>query len=229
LVRPVAERRSSPLRFGGLIRPGWSGRSLKGEALAPGMSVGLFGGSFDPPHAGHMHVARTALQRLDLDRIWWLVSPQNPLKSRRALKYAERLEKVRKFACDSRMLVSDVEARLNTTRTIDLVTALQTRHPQVRFIWLMGADNLASFHQWARWRDVFEAMPVAVVSRPQDPVRAQLSLAAHQYACSRIREQDARSLALKTPPVWTYLTSPLHSHSSTTLRARYQQSETDQD
>jgi nicotinate-nucleotide adenylyltransferase len=193
------------------------------------MCVGLFGGSFDPPHAGHMHVAKTALQRLGLDRVWWLVSPQNPLKSRQAQKYPDRLESVRRYADDPRMIVSDVEYRLNTTRTIDLVTALQTRYPRVHFVWLMGADNLASFHRWARWREVFEAIPIAVVSRPQDPIRAQLSLAARQNARSRIREEDARILALKTPPVWTYLTSPLHSPSSTIFRARRQPSKTGQD
>jgi nicotinate-nucleotide adenylyltransferase len=225
----VTHSRSKSPRPDGIDRAGRSSMTTGSEALAPGMTVGLFGGSFDPPHTGHLHVAQTALKHLGLDRIWWLVSPQNPLKSRSAGEYANRLDRVRKIASGPNMVVSDIEKKLGTRRTIDLVTALKTRHPHVHFVWVMGADNLSNFHRWARWRDVFDQIPVAVVSRPQDSIRARLSLTARTYSRSRIREQDARSLALKTPPVWTYLTSPLHSHSSTMFRARHRQAETDQD
>ena len=191
---------------------------LRGEALAPGMKIGLLGGSFDPPHAGHLHLARTALRRLGLDRVWWLVSPGNPLKSRPPGDFDARFEAVCTLADEPGMVVSDIETRLGITRTIDLVRALQTCHHDVHFVWLMGSDNLAQFHRWALWKDVFNALPIAVLSRPQDELRSRLSLAARTFASSRIRERQAHILPLKTAPAWTYLNEPLHSESSTRLR-----------
>jgi len=196
------------------------GQALRGEGLSRGMRVGLFGGSFDPPHNGHLHVARTALRRLGLDQVWWLVSPQNPLKGTPADDFARRFSAVSKLARHPGMRVSDIETRLGSTRTIDLLTHLQGSHPGVHFVWIMGADNLASIHRWAHWTRIFQACPVAVIARPQDAVRARLSHAARQFATSRIRESEATALPLQTAPAWTYLTERLHSHSSTALRAR---------
>ena len=196
------------------------GLALRGEGLSRGLRVGLFGGSFDPPHAGHLHVAQTALRRLGLDQVWWLVSPQNPLKGAPTDDFTRRIEAVRRLARQPGMRVSDIETRLGSTRTIDLLNHLQRSHPGVRFVWMMGADNLAGIHRWAEWTRIFETCPVAVISRPQDAVRARLSHAARQFATSRIRESQAITLPLKTAPAWTYLTERLHSHSSTALRAR---------
>lgn len=211
---------TSPANFSGFIhlptRAPASG--LRGESLASGMKVGLLGGSFDPPHPGHLHLARTAMRRLGLDRVWWLVSPGNPLKSRQPASFDHRFQAVQKLANEPGMVVSDIETRLGTSRTIDLVEALRKRHHDVHFVWLMGSDNLAQFHRWARWRDVFNALPVAVLSRPQDELRSRLSRAARSFASSRIRERQAHILPLKTAPAWTYLNEPLHSDSSTQLR-----------
>ena len=216
----MTEKRTRILRYGGLIRSGLEAPPLTGESLAPGMRVGLFGGSFDPPHPGHLHVAQTAMKRMRLHRLWWLVSPQNPLKSRDADDFDRRMAAVQSMACHPRMTVSNLETRLGTNRTYDVIRALKQRHPGVHFVWLMGADNLSSIHRWLQWRDLFELLPIAVMSRPQDPIRARLSPAARIYARSRIRELDAAALPLKPAPAWTYLTGPLHSHSSTELRAQ---------
>jgi len=195
--------------------------AFRSDGLGRGMRIGLFGGSFDPPHDGHLHVARTALRRLGLDEVWWLVSPQNPLKNTPSGDFGRRLGAVRDLASQPGMRVSDIETRLGTQRTIDLLNHLKRRHPGVHFVWLMGADNLASIHNWAHWTDIFHSVPVAVVARPQDAVRSRLSRAARQFADSRIREGGAAALPLKSAPAWTYLTERLHSHSSTALRARH--------
>ena len=204
----------------GLSRRGPSAPPLKGEALARGMKVGLFGGTFDPPHSGHLHVARTALTRLGLDRIWWLVSPQNPLKDRRAGEFLRRFIDVEALADAPFMTVTDIERRLGVTRTADLIAALKIRYPGVDFVWVMGADNLRSFHRWARWRELMHSAPVAVISRPQDPVRARLAPAPRIYAHARRPERAAKNLASASAPAWTYLVEPLNSTSSTALRAR---------
>lgn len=194
--------------------------ALRGEALARGMTIGLFGGTFDPPHDGHLHVAEAAKRRLDLDRVWWLVSPQNPLKQRRAGELDSRMAAVGALANRPSMVVSDIEARLGCNRTIDLIRALRRRYPGVRFVWVMGADNLKSFHRWGQWRKIFASIPIAVISRPHDAVRARLAPAVRMHATSRVREQGLARLPLKKAPAWTYLIEPLDWHSSTALRAR---------
>ncbi|MAK63468.1 MAG: nicotinic acid mononucleotide adenylyltransferase [Maricaulis sp.] len=198
--------------------------ALRTEALAPGMRVGLLGGTFDPPHAGHLHAARTAMRRLQLDRVWWLVSPQNPLKSRQASDLTHRMAMVADLARDPGMVVSDIEARIGTTKTIDLLHHLRSRKPGVKFVWLMGADNLSSIHRWAHWQGVFASCPVAVIARPTDAVRARLSPAARYFAGSRIPESAAATLADQGTPAWTYLTARLHPHASSDIRRARRQS-----
>lgn len=195
-------------------------RTGGGEALAPGMRVGLFGGTFDPPHEGHMHAATTAMRRLGLHRVWWLVSPQNPLKARKADDFARRMGGVAELARRPGMVASDIEARLGTNRTIDLVRALRSRHPDVHFVWIMGADNLATIHRWGRWQEIFASIPIAVIARPTDAIRARLAPAAQVYGRSRWPEAAARALPLQKPPAWTYLTERLYPQSSTALRAQ---------
>lgn len=214
----MPRRRSRAVNLSGLRRPAGPHRPLQGEALAPGLRVGLFGGSFDPPHRGHMHVAITAMRRLNLDRIWWLVSPQNPLKSRRAGTLQDRIERVRAFVDHPRMVVSDIEDRLHIQHTAGLIESLINSFSNNNFVWIMGADNLAGFHRWQDWRMIVDSVPIAVIARPQDPIRARLSKMASCYRRSRLREAAAKNLPLKLAPAWTYLIEPLQSDSSTQLR-----------
>ncbi|MBU1345663.1 MAG: nicotinate-nucleotide adenylyltransferase [Alphaproteobacteria bacterium] len=191
-----------------------------GLALAPGMKVGLFGGSFNPAHDGHAHVAETAMRRLDLDRVVWLVSPQNPLKSSsQTAPLAERMAGARGVAHGPRMIVSDFESRVGTNRTIDTLRELQRRHPGVRFVWLMGSDNLETFHRWRGWTDIMRMMPVAVVARPGSLLESRAAPAARRFAGDRVSSREARLLPLMAAPAWTYLTAPLNPSSSTALRA----------
>ena len=191
-----------------------------GLDLTPGMTVGLFGGSFNPAHDGHLHVAETALNRLGLDRVVWLVSPQNPLKgAHETAPLAERVASARSWAQGPSMIVSDVETRIGTQWTVDTLRALKARHPGVRFVWLMGSDNLAGFHRWRGWTDIMRMMPVAVIARPGSMLESRSAPAARRFAAWRIPEAQARLLAQLEAPAWTYLTAPLNRSSSTALRA----------
>lgn len=194
--------------------------ALRSETLTPGMRVGLFGGSFDPVHDGHVHVAKTAMKRLGLHRVWWIVSPRNPLKPHAPGDFARRFEAVAQAADAPRMVVSDIEARLGTRYTADLVDRLTRRHPGVHFVWIMGADSLAGFHRWHRWTDIAAQLPLAVIARPADPVRARLSRAARQLSRYRLAQSQARALPACPAPCWTYLTARLHAHASSAIRAR---------
>jgi nicotinate-nucleotide adenylyltransferase len=200
--------------------PKVSDRFRLGFSLTPGMRVGLFGGSFNPAHDGHTHVAETALTRLGLDRVIWLVSPQNPLKPDAARPLAERLATARRFARGPRMIVSDAETRLGTRYTIDTLAAFKRRFPGVRFVWLMGADNLATIHRWRDWPDIFRAAPVAVVSRPGGAAeaRARLAPAARRFGFARMPEGAGRTLADRSPPAVATLQAPLNPASSTAIR-----------
>ncbi len=186
----------------------------------PGMRVGILGGSFDPPHEGHLHITRRALTAFRLDRVWWLVSPGNPLKARGPAVMARRLAAARKIAADRRIVVSNIEAQLGTRLTADMLDLLLPRYPGVRFVWLMGSDNLATIHRWERWESIFTRIPVGVLARPGEQVRAGLSPAARRFARARVRPEAAVRLALRQPPAWCLLTGPMVGHSSTALRAR---------
>lgn len=187
---------------------------------APGQRIGLMGGSFDPPHDGHLAVARTALRRLRLDRVWWLVSPGNPLKSNDALPpQSERIAACRALTRNEpRIVVSGLEADLASAYTIDTLAFLTRRYPQVRFVWLMGADNLTVFHRWRRWREIAALAPIAVVDRPGWHLPALASPAAR--ALERHRQPAARAAALPglAAPAWVFLPTRLSPLSSTALR-----------
>jgi nicotinate-nucleotide adenylyltransferase len=192
-----------------------------GFTLKPGMRVGLFGGSFNPAHDGHAHVAETARRRLSLDRVIWLVSPQNPLKSsRETAPLAERMAGARRMARGRTMIVTDAETRLDSVYTIDTLRALKARHPGVRFVWIMGADSLATFHRWRGWTQILREVPVAVVSRPWISLKSRLSPAARRFARFRRSSLNAGSLPVAAPPAWVFLRGPLNFQSSTQLRAR---------
>jgi nicotinate-nucleotide adenylyltransferase len=193
-----------------------------GFHLEPGMTVGLYGGSFNPAHAGHGHVAETALKRLGLDRVIWLVSPQNPLKTAGAEdNLAARRESARYRARGPRMIVSDAEARLSgsgSRYTVDTVRWFKARFPGVRFVWVMGADNLAQFHRWKGWASLMREVPIAVVSRPGVRSGGRFAPAARRFPGARLPSTAARRLATAKPPAWIYLTAPYEPVSSTALR-----------
>lgn len=184
----------------------------------PGLRVGLLGGSFDPPHAGHLHISQWALRAFRLDRVWWVVSPGNPLKRDAPADMSRRLEACRALATDPRIVVTDIEARFGTRYTQATLTALIRAYPGVRFVWLMGADNLRSFHRWDRWEDILATVPVGVLGRPGEQLRAGLSPAARRFARWRLPEEQAAALALRDPPAWVLVAGPMVDLSSTELR-----------
>lgn len=190
-----------------------------GFSLAPGMRVGLYGGSFNPAHDGHAHVAETALKRLDLHRVIWLVSPQNPLKdNRETASLEDRMAGVRAVARGPRMIVSDAETRLGTQYTLDIIRILKARFPGVHFVWIMGADSLLTFHRWRGWTQIMQACPVAVVSRPWAALKSRFSPAARRFARARAPSHDAKSIVTSDPPAWVYLRGRFNFSSSTALR-----------
>jgi nicotinate-nucleotide adenylyltransferase len=192
-----------------------------GFHLAPGMRVGLFGGSFNPAHEGHAHVAETARRRLRLDKVIWLVSPQNPLKpTHETASLAARMAGARRYARGPAMIVSDAEGRLGSQYTIDTVRALKARFPGVKFVWIMGADGLASFHRWRGWTEIMREIPVAVVSRPWVSLKSRFAPAARRFARFRRPSASAARLPGATPPAWVFLRAPLNFQSSTALRER---------
>ena len=187
---------------------------------APGQRIGLLGGSFDPPHEGHLHITRWALRAFDLDRVWWVVSPGNPLKRRGPADLARRMAACRAIARHPKVVVTDVEARLRTRYTADTLEALAARWPAARFVWLMGADNLASLHRWERWERIMETIPVGVLARPGQQLFAGLAPAARRYADRRLAENAARALPFRRPPAWILLTGRMSDRSSTEIRLR---------
>ena len=192
--------------------------TLSGPAWA-GRTVGLLGGSFNPPHAGHLHDSLLALRSLGLDQVWWLVSPQNPLKSRAGMTpFAQRLAAARRFVRHPRIVVSDIEAKLGTRYTADTLNQLKQRYPRTRFIWLMGADNMIQIRQWQRWQDIFRAVPVAVFDRPPYSTRVESSVAVSRFAAARLKSQNQTGLIYATPPAWAFFHTPLKDVSSTALR-----------
>jgi nicotinate-nucleotide adenylyltransferase len=180
------------------------------------MRVGLFGGSFNPAHAGHAHVAQTALSRLDLDLVIWLVAAGNPLKPRPG-RTSERAASAASRARGA-MVVSDAERRMGTRFTLDTVRRLERRFPKVHFVWIMGADSLADLHHWRGWQELMAEIPVAVVARPGDSLRALTSPAARRFAHARLPGGAGRRLVRSRPPAWIYLTGPWNYASSTALR-----------
>jgi nicotinate-nucleotide adenylyltransferase len=190
-----------------------------GFSLAPGMRVGLFGGSFNPAHPGHAHVAQTARKRLGLHQVIWLVTPQNPLKSPRdAAPLAQRLASARAQAKGPSMIVSDAETRIGAQYTLDTLRVLKARFPGVRFVWIMGSDNLAGFHHWRGWVEIMRSTPVAVVARPDSLTKSPAAPTARRFASARLAMPQAPLLAGIKAPAWVYLRGRLNFASSTALR-----------
>ncbi|WP_422373486.1 nicotinate-nucleotide adenylyltransferase [Hoeflea sp.] len=184
-----------------------------------GMTVGLFGGSFNPPHQGHVLVAEIALRRLGLDQLWWMVTPGNPLKNHGELAgLEERVALSRDIAPGPRVKVTAFEAahKLHyTARTLDFVKA---RNPGVHFVWIMGADNLKHFHRWQNWRGIARTFPIAVIDRPGSTLAYLSSKMAKAYSHARVDEDDAAALPFMRAPAWTFIHGPRSSLSSTAIR-----------
>lgn len=198
---------------------GVSAADIRPPPSAPGMRIGLLGGSYNPPHAGHRLISLTVLKRLRLDQVWWLVTPGNPLKNPDELApLAHRLELCRDVSCDNRIKVTALEAALDTAYTAATLSFLRSRFSNVHFVWTMGADNLATFHRWNEWRHIMQTMPIAVVDRPDWRYRALSSPAAYRFGRARLSDQAALLLPSLAPPAWVYLSGPLSELSSTALR-----------
>ncbi len=163
-------------------------------------------------------ITREALKRMGLDQVWWLVSPGNPLKARQPAPMVDRLARARAVMRDPRVRITDLEARLGTVRTADTIARLRAIYPGVTFVWLMGADNLAQFHKWGRWRQIMETVPVGVLARPGSGLRARLSVAAQIYRGNRVRRGE--SLAVMKAPAWVFVNVPMNDISSSEIRAR---------
>lgn len=204
------------------LTPAALGAALGGQVPPEGTRIGLLGGSFNPAHEGHRQIADEALRRLGLDQVWWLVSPQNPLKPANDMApLADRMASARCIAGGNRrVLVTALEAELGSTYTADTLKALTGLLPRVRFVWLMGADNLIQVHQWQDWRQIFMCLPVAVFDRPTYSLGALSSKAARAFARYRLKERSARCLAETQPPAWVFIRCRLNPQSATEIRAR---------
>jgi nicotinate-nucleotide adenylyltransferase len=187
--------------------------------LADGLAIGLMGGSFDPPHSGHVHVIETARRALGLDRVWVFVAAGNPLK-RTQTAFVDRLAAAKRRLGGRRTIVSGLEAELGLVYTIDLLKRLKRRAPHARFVWIMGGDNLSQFHLWRSWREIARLVPIAVVSRPGGNPRGGLSRFARSLPGARLPVEAAQALRNRRAPAWVYVTAPFDPVSSTELRAR---------
>lgn len=188
--------------------------------IADHLRVGLLGGSFNPAHDAHRAISLFALKRLKLDRVWWLVSPGNPLKDVSGLPdLASRIAAAQKIAHDPRIVVTGIEAEFNTRYTVDTIAKLKFRFPRARFVWLMGADNLSQFSRWREWQGIAELLPFAVIDRPSDSLRASASTAAQRLARYRLDEARANRLADCAAPAWVFLRGLKLPLSSTALRS----------
>jgi nicotinate-nucleotide adenylyltransferase len=187
------------------------------------LKVGLLGGSFNPAHDGHRYISQVALRLLGLDQVWWLVSPQNPLKPSGGMaEYDERLASARCAARDPRIQISDFEKKLGQAYTAKTIAALKIRYPDPHFVWLMGADNLIQFPSWHQWEKIMQMVPVAVFNRPGYTYQALNGLAAHKYRANRLTGRHGtrflQQLATKPAPCWAFVAETTHKLSSTTLR-----------
>ena len=185
----------------------------------PGQAVGLFGGSFDPPHAGHVHITLEALKRFGLDQVWWLVSPGNPLKREGPAPLERRMAAARAVMRHPRVKVTDIEARLGTRYTAETLARLRALYPGVRFVWLMGADNLVQFHRWQRWDEIMRTVPVGVLARPGARAAPRTAKAAERFWQYRLPQEGARLLPWAAPPAWCFVNVPLRAISSSAIRA----------
>jgi nicotinate-nucleotide adenylyltransferase len=184
--------------------------------VAPGMRIGLLGGSFNPAHEGHVHVSEVALKRLGLDFVWWLVTPQNPLKPTAGMApLADRLGAAKIVARHPRIIVMDIEHDFHTHYSFDTLRALQNRFSQVQFVWLMGSDNLAIFRRWHRWIEFAQSVPIAVIQRPGTVLAALHAKPIRRFGQARAE----RRLCLSRPPAIAVIDGKRNAQSATAIRA----------
>lgn len=201
--------------------PGIAAPDLRMPHAERNMAVGLFGGSFNPPHRGHALVSEIALRQLRLQQLWWIVTPGNPLKDGGDLApLGQRLDACKAMVSDPRIRVTAFEARHRIRYTADTLDLVLARNPGVRFVWIMGADNLKNFHLWQRWRQIADTVPIAVIDRPGSTLSFLSSIMARTYDFARVDEEDAALLARKDAPAWTFIHGPRSSLSSTAIRRR---------
>lgn len=194
---------------------------LRIPVAGDGQRIGLFGGSFNPPHEGHLNLCDLAFKRLELDQIWWMVTPGNPLKDTSGLPpLEERITLCRKLAKDPRIRITGFEASYKIRYTADTVRLIKKLRPRQKLVWLMGADNLAGFHKWQDWRSIANMVPIAVIDRPGSTLSYRSARAALTLWRHRIDEEDASLIAGLKPPAWTFLHGPRNTLSSTALRER---------
>jgi len=194
---------------------------LSGGDLWRGLKIGLLGGSFNPAHAGHLHISVEAIKRLGLDRVWWLVSPQNPLKSTEEMAPLKaRLASARELAHHPRIRVSALEDRLGTRRTASTLARLRQALPRTYFVWIIGADNLVQLSRWYRWQAIVESVPLAIMDRKHYSLKGLSGRMARRYSDDRMSDGALKSLATTPPPAWAFVTIPRHPASATELRER---------
>jgi len=185
------------------------------------LRIGILGGSFNPAHDGHREISLWALDRLGLDRVWWMVSPQNPLKPEDGMApFAERFATAKRVASHPQIVVSDIERKLGSRYTAETLPRLRRRYPAHRFVWLMGADNLIQIDRWQHWERIFNTVPIAVFSRPSYSMRALAAKAARRFEKARLPARKARELADLAPPAWVFIHGPANRESATAIRAR---------
>ena len=183
------------------------------------ITVGLLGGSFNPAHAGHRYISLEAMKRLGLDQVWWLVSPQNPLKSSKGMLPLEKREYLaKKCASHPKIIVTSIEKQLHTCYTRDTLRQLQRKYPKIRFVWLMGLDNMVQFPQWYKWRDISATMPIAVFDRESGALQALAGMFPSYQGNYRVTGRKIRCLAYEKPPIWTFVALKKHKASSTHIR-----------
>ncbi|WP_321395164.1 nicotinate-nucleotide adenylyltransferase [Emcibacter sp.] len=191
-----------------------------------GMTIGLLGGSFNPAHAAHREISLSALKRLGLDHVWWLVSPQNPLKGTGDMASLDRrVKQAQKVAAHPKITVMDLESRLTSNYTADTIRTLVERFPEVRFVWLMGADNLGQFDKWQKWEEIARLVPFAIFDRPGYSMSAIASKAAQRFRRQRLNEAYASLLSLKKPPAWIFCHGRKNPLSATEIRKKMLHSE----
>lgn len=185
-----------------------------------GLRVGILGGSFDPAHEGHVKISLQALKQFDLDQVWWLVSPGNPLKNDGPAALDQRVKFAREEVYHPKVKVTKIETYLQTNYTCDTLGALKALYPKTKFIWLMGADNMAQMHLWKDWKHIFEIMPVGVLARPGQSLPARCSVAARHFVRGRISSDASQALPSSKVPAWCFVNLPLSHSNSTAIREK---------
>jgi len=189
-------------------------------SVEPGLTIGLLGGSFDPPHEGHVHITKLALKFFNLSKIWWLVCPENPIKSVTPSDLNSRFLASKIIMKHPSVVITDLERKFKTKYTFQTLIKLKKLYPSTKFVWLMGADNLINFHHWKNCDWIMKNIPVGVLARPEEQIKAGLSRTAIKFGNYRLPKEKSIILSNYIPPVWTLSTGPMRNISSTEIRKK---------